>query len=301
MSKDKDYIWVKGKLPTKDKNGNDITSDKIGKGGYHRADGTFSGLVRDIEPLDKTTAKIKEPPPTKKQDNQLAKKQDNHKMNKQDKSSANKQIKNQPDKGGAKNGLKERIIEEVAYKAIDLAFYGIKCGVASGFNFIKRKFAERKATKSDVGEHVNEDDVDVSENTYGADVDDTTAIVNNDEIDPIDVACQNYIVNMTSEEAQKELLDAFILRLLSERKLWKLSHAKVTDSDGNITDIQAMIEKLTAPKLLDNINNILSNNIALLEAWQMAALKDILERELIQNGDFIPIESESLKKNLTSI
>ena len=104
---------------------------------------------------------------------------------------------------------------------------------------------------------------------------------------------------MTSEEAQKELLDAFILRLLSEKKLWRLSHAKVTDSEGNITDGQKMIEKLTDPKLLSNINVILSNNIDLLETWQMAALKDILERELVQDGNYIPIESENLREHLT--
>lgn len=36
-----------------------------------------------------------------------------------------------------------------------------------------------------------------------------------DVLDEIYVAYENYSINMTSEEAQKEFVDAFILRLLS--------------------------------------------------------------------------------------
>ena len=48
----KDYDEYKVKVPKKDKNGKDITKDKLGGGGRHREDGTFSGVAYDFEPLD---------------------------------------------------------------------------------------------------------------------------------------------------------------------------------------------------------------------------------------------------------
>lgn len=48
----KDYDEYKVKVPRKDKNGKDITKDKLGGGGRHREDGTISGMSYDFEPLD---------------------------------------------------------------------------------------------------------------------------------------------------------------------------------------------------------------------------------------------------------
>lgn len=53
MAEDRDYDYVVGKLPRKDKDGKDTTSDRIGKGGRHREDGTYSSVVYDIEVVDK--------------------------------------------------------------------------------------------------------------------------------------------------------------------------------------------------------------------------------------------------------
>ena len=52
MSEDRDFDWGMCKIPRKDKNGNDISNDRIGKGGRHRSDGTYSGPVYDIEKVD---------------------------------------------------------------------------------------------------------------------------------------------------------------------------------------------------------------------------------------------------------
>lgn len=41
-------------------------------------------------------------------------------------------------------------------------------------------------------------------------------------MDEIDAAYENYSINMTSEEAQKEFVDAFILRVLSEKNSGRL-------------------------------------------------------------------------------
>ncbi|WP_157842726.1 hypothetical protein [Bacillus alkalisoli] len=45
MDENRDYDVVIGKIPKKDKKGNDITGDKLGAGGYRRSDGTFSGVA----------------------------------------------------------------------------------------------------------------------------------------------------------------------------------------------------------------------------------------------------------------
>lgn len=47
-----DYDEYRVKVPKQDKEGNDITSDKLGKGGRHRGDGTFSGMAYDFRPIE---------------------------------------------------------------------------------------------------------------------------------------------------------------------------------------------------------------------------------------------------------
>ena len=51
---DQDYEEYKVKVPKHDKDGNDITGDKLGKGGRHRDDGTFSGMAYDFQPLEES-------------------------------------------------------------------------------------------------------------------------------------------------------------------------------------------------------------------------------------------------------
>ena len=53
-----DYDYVIGKLPRKDKDGRDTTKDKMGKGGRHREDGTFSSMPYDLEVLDSDPTKL---------------------------------------------------------------------------------------------------------------------------------------------------------------------------------------------------------------------------------------------------
>lgn len=53
MPEKRDYDLAIYKVPRKDKNGNDITGDKVGSGGRHRGDGTYSGVAYDPEILDR--------------------------------------------------------------------------------------------------------------------------------------------------------------------------------------------------------------------------------------------------------
>lgn len=53
----KDYEEYKVKVPKYDKEGNDITGDKLGKGGRHRGKGTFSAMAYDFQPLEESESK----------------------------------------------------------------------------------------------------------------------------------------------------------------------------------------------------------------------------------------------------
>lgn len=116
--------------------------------------------------------------------------------------------------------------------------------------------------------------------------------------DEFDFAYEQYSANMTSEEAQKELLDAFILYVLAIKKLNKVARAKITDSDENIIDGRTMIDKISAPVVIEKINNILDHNPKLLEEWQTIALSDILGRTLTKEDKLIPINGDKLQQGL---
>lgn len=49
MQDEEDFYRVKGRLPKRDKNGNEITLDSLGSGGARRDDGTLSAMVTDLE------------------------------------------------------------------------------------------------------------------------------------------------------------------------------------------------------------------------------------------------------------
>lgn len=52
---DLDYVVVKGKVRKRDKDGNDISADKLGSGGRRREDGTLSAQVYDLVELTEDT------------------------------------------------------------------------------------------------------------------------------------------------------------------------------------------------------------------------------------------------------
>lgn len=50
-----DYVLVKGKVRKRDKDGNDISADKLGTGGRRREDGTLSAQMYDLVELTEDT------------------------------------------------------------------------------------------------------------------------------------------------------------------------------------------------------------------------------------------------------
>lgn len=132
----------------------------------------------------------------------------------------------------------------------------------------------------------------------------TTGMVRRESHTPsteFDFVYEEYRINMTSEEVQKELIDIFMLEVIRAKKIWKVSHANiedVQDSNGAYLEGKVLIERLCNPEILSNINALLESKPELLEEWETIALSDILGRSLVKDEQFIPIESVSFKNAL---
>lgn len=273
MPEKRDYDLAIYKVPRKDKNGNDITGDKVGAGGRHREDGTYSGVAYDPEILDEE-AERRLSGPVRYED---------------------------------LSPVGQIFVDgfEIAFtKLMDYASDRLLEGVDNWlYNRRQKKEAKRRDEMKKVTEKVRkpmtkaesilqEERVKKSNSVAASRI---NTIIMPDEFD---IAYEQYSANMTSEEAQKELLDAFILYVLAVKKLNKVAHAKVTDSDENITDGRSMIDKISAPVVIEKINNILEHNPGLLEEWQTIALSDILGGALTKEDKLIPINGEKLLQGL---
>ena len=273
MPEKRDYDLAIYKVPRKDKNGNDITGDKVGAGGRHREDGTYSGVAYDPESLDEE-AERRLSGPVRYED---------------------------------LSPVGQIFVDgfEIAFtKLMDYASDRLLEGVDNWlYNRRQKKEAKRRAEMKKETEKIRkpmtkaesilqEERVKKSNSVAASRI---NTIIMPDEFD---IAYEQYSANMTSEEAQKELLDAFILYVLAVKKLNKVAHAKVTDSDENITDGRSMIDKISAPVVIEKINNILEHNPGLLEEWQTIALSDILGGALTKEDKLIPINGEKLLQGL---
>lgn len=114
----------------------------------------------------------------------------------------------------------------------------------------------------------------------------------------LEEAYENYMKDMASEEAQRELLDIFILSALLTIKIRKLSNARIIINGvapGEFLEGQKIIGRLTTPEYISSINLILENNPQLMEE-KTAALSGILGRNLVLNGQYEPIEIGKFKE-----
>lgn len=115
-----------------------------------------------------------------------------------------------------------------------------------------------------------------------------------------DSVYEEYRIDMTCEEVQKELIDIFMLEVIRTKKIWKISHANIVDmqdSNGEYLDAKLFVEKLNNPEVLGSINALMENKPELLDEWEVMALFDILGRKLVIDGRFIPIECIRLKES----
>lgn len=84
----------------------------------------------------------------------------------------------------------------------------------------------------------------------------------------LDEAYEKYMYDMTSEEAQRELMDIFILSVTLTAKIRRLANARIIKAGGILGEYiegKEIIKNLSAPQYVASINHILANNPLLLE------------------------------------
>lgn len=116
----------------------------------------------------------------------------------------------------------------------------------------------------------------------------------------LDEAYEKYVHDMTSEEAQRELLEIFILSVMLTAKIRKLSNARIVKDSGvpgEYIEGKDIIQKLSTPEYVASINQILENNPLLLEE-KSTTLSEILGYSIVLNRQYVPIESNRLRKKL---
>lgn len=106
----------------------------------------------------------------------------------------------------------------------------------------------------------------------------------------LDDVYEKYTTDMTSEQAQREMLDIFILSATVAAKVRKLSNA-------NIVDEKDMIAHLTSSNYIGCINHILQSNPILLEE-KNSSLSKVLGRSSIMDGIYVPIKISQFKESL---
>lgn len=282
MGKEKEFDYVIGKLPRKDKEGKDTTGDKIGKGGRHRKDGTYSSVVEDIQIID-DPADVYDPKPRY----------------------VEPQRKRYED-----FSVGEQIIIDVAGIAISKGMDFLTGWALDSFeSWLNEKRRKKAVSRSSAANKKKNNEpkkystkaerilAEMDQEKYSVHTPKKTTIV----LPDVDTAYEQFTFNMTSEEAQKELLDAFVLYLISAKKLWKLSHANIVDGNGEISIGQDLIDKLSSQPIIENVNALLESNPSLLDDWQTLALSDILGRELIVEDRFVPIDDQILRARLLEL
>ena len=126
------------------------------------------------------------------------------------------------------------------------------------------------------------------------------------DIEPTDLrdelsnAYEEYRTNMTSAEAQKTLMEIVVLSTMLAERISRLSNAHIDDDrlSGNYLEWQSTVAALTSDELIDGVNRILSGDVRVLDATQLASLELVLGRSVYEDGKYIPIEAQDLRDKL---
>ena len=282
MPDERDFDYGICKIPRKDKDGNDISNDKIGRGGRHRSDGTYSGPVYDVEVVDGDPSV----PRTKTV------------------------YRDRPVIVEKKPSLMKRVAANLFYehgeewinRGLDIAEMAVRNWWADRK---ERKATERlakyeaqhnAAQQQEAAPRLKAEQVlrEAQGSAKAAVVENRSTVVSAQ--DEFDSAYEQYTIHMTNEEAQKELIDIFILTIMREKKIQKLRHARVEDAAGHIVDGGELAKRLADPAVMKSINYILEQRLDLLDEMQETCLTSLLGRELIVDSRFIPIESGEISR-----
>jgi hypothetical protein len=137
-------------------------------------------------------------------------------------------------------------------------------------------------------------------NSYTIEIIDNFEIVQELFSQKLEEKYEKYVNEMTSEEAQRELADIFILSALIIKKINKLSNARIINNESTFSeylDGKDIVGKLLTPEYIISINQILENNPQFLEE-KKEDLSELLGSNFVIDGKFVPIETEKFKEML---
>ena len=290
MPEEKDFDYVIGKLPRKDKDGNDATGDKIGKGGRHRDDGTFSGMAYDLKVVDEDPTKPKPAPQPKPVVNQGQKSSGNGRPLERKEPSFGRQMARM-----ATATVTDRIADYAAEKTVQ----GIDNVARYAWKRVKQWWNGEDPVQTQRSNTPSYQNTVYDPQPRARSQQQSTAVSAARPLpDEFDAAFEHYQINMTSKEAKRELLEAYVLHLISAKKVWRVAHANITDDDGQKISGQEMINKFCSPEIIGEINKILEYNPDLLECWAAKTLEGLLGRELVLDERYIPFDGPYLKEKL---
>lgn len=268
---EKDYDEYIVKVSRKDKDGNDITGDKIRGGGRRRKDGTISAMPYDFKQIDSDKSEEKH----KKEQRQY----ELEKLAHEEKIAKYNSRKSKVDTAGEvleliNNGLTflnehPEVIEFVVEKGIKIRNFAAPRieGFISGF-----KEGLNKNIKADriIEEYEEKNGMTVSDEDFN--------------IEEVLVSSQEEVEELSLEEARELVLGILINYIDMKKKLEKLSKARINkysteeiELDDAIRYLENLVEEY--PQLMDistteSVNDLLMKNGCFIESSKVkAALK----------------------------
>lgn len=280
MDKNKDYDVIVGKVPRKDKQGNDITGDKLGAGGRRRNDNTYSGVAYDLEIVGEDTRLVRN----------------------NDRGSTTKRYEDFSPGGQLLIDVADIIITKTVDCLTDKVISSFEQWLLD--RKIKNNNKNKKVVSSTVKKTKAQQILEEQNKKRSSEIEVSNKSKSPSATIDFDKAYEQFTINMTSEEAQKELLDIFMLSVIRAKKVWKLSHANIIDADnlsGQFVEGKEMVARLSDPDVISNINMMIEMKPDLLEEWESIALSDILGRDLIVDEQYVPIDNNKFKEALAYI
>ncbi len=263
MKIDQEFDIARCKVPRKDKQGNDITGDALGGGGRHRPNGTISGMAYDFEIIDESFCP-------------------------EERDSLRTVTYDDLPWWGQ---LVSDVIETTLPLLLDKLTEAGKKRFSVWLDEHRKKKCENSILNCPEPKKNKRFQTKAERLLYEAERQKVIVALPS----YVQNAYSQYSINMTSEEAQKELIDAVILHILSVHKFWRVANASITDNDNSITNGKVMITQICNSPLIDEMNILLSKNPSLIDEWQAMVLSNIVGYEVIADSAYIPFTGQKLR------
>ncbi len=125
----------------------------------------------------------------------------------------------------------------------------------------------------------------------------------NNQIETSDVEISNDVIRlkarerMTEKEAQKELIDAYVLIICAYKKANRVANAEIITPSGELVDGRTIILDET---VIAKVNAAIKKHPKLINTQQRRELSEVLGYDVFQQGKFVPITTVAVKNAVES-